>query len=87
MFPVPRRPVHTISVSMLQNILERKSFKNLSGGRRRGQENAKSHYRKGVPGDWTNHLNDEHVRVFRQHYGDLLMKLGYETAISDRGGS
>ncbi len=79
MFPVPRIRIGTIPSSQLSEILEKKNFARLSGGRKRGQENVKSHYRKGVPGDWKNHFNEEHIRVFKAEYNDLLMKLGYES--------
>ena len=36
------------------------------------------HYRRGVPGDWVNHFESDHVRVFKGRYDDLLIKLGYE---------
>ena len=57
---------------------EKYSFKNLAGGRKQGQENTNSHYRKGKRGDWQNHFNDKHKAVFKEKYGDLLIKLGYE---------
>lgn len=34
--------------------------------------------RKGVAGDWRNHLDEEHIRVFKQVAGDTLIRLGYE---------
>ena len=65
--------------SLKSPYLERLSFKKLAGGRKKGEENIKSHYRKGVHGDWKNHLNDDHVAFFKEHYNELLIKLGYET--------
>lgn len=79
MFPVPRRRLRGIPPSQLDVILEKKSFSNLSGGRSKGQENTKDHYRKGTPGDWKNHFNDEHIRYFKDQYNDVLVKLGYES--------
>lgn len=78
MFPVPKRPVSSIPRSMIEEITERLSFARLAGGRKQGQENTSSHYRKGVHGDWKNHFNDEHIRVFKARYNDLLIQLGYE---------
>ena len=63
---------------MLGIVWER-DFKRLSGGRKVGQQDVKSHYRKGVPGDWKNHFKPEHVAHFKRHYNDLLLKYGYET--------
>lgn len=79
MFPVPRRRLHRISESGVARIVDMRSFKKLSGGRKKGQENVNSHYRKGVPGDWINHLSPVHVQRFKADYGDLLIRLGYES--------
>jgi hypothetical protein len=78
MIPVPKRPVHTLPQEALKEIADRLSFAKLAGGRAKGQENVKSHYRKGVHGDWKNHLNAEHIAYFKAHYNDLLVQLGYE---------
>jgi Sulfotransferase domain len=51
---------------------------NVLAGRSPGEEDVKAHYRKGVPGDWVNHFEAEHVDYFKQHHGELLIKLGYE---------
>ena len=79
MFPVPQRSVPLIPLHDLVTILEKKSFSRLAGGRKRGQENVKSHYRKGVPGDWKNHFTEAHIRRFKESYNHVLVKLGYET--------
>jgi Sulfotransferase domain len=47
-------------------------------GRSPGEEDVQDHYRKGMPGDWFNHFEAEHVAYFKEHYGELLIKLGYE---------
>jgi len=79
MFPVPTRRMATMPRQEFARIIEKKSFQRLSGGRTKGQENVKSHYRKGTPGDWVNHFTDEHKRLFKERHGDLLIRLGYET--------
>ena len=79
LFPVPRHPQHTIPPSLLEEIVLGKSFRRLSGGRRQGQENVHSHYRKGVPGDWKNHFEEVHIHRFKKEFNDLLLMLGYET--------
>jgi hypothetical protein len=53
-------------------------FSKLAAGRKSGQEDVTSHYRKGKSGDWKNHFNDAHKAFFKEHYNDLLVKLGYE---------
>jgi hypothetical protein len=49
-----------------------------SSGRKLGQEDRKSHKRKGTPGDWKNHFTDEHRELFKEHLGDICVTLGYE---------
>lgn len=51
----------------------------ISKGRTPGQEDIKSHFRKGIPGDWKNHFKEEHKRNFKKNFNDLLIKLGYES--------
>ncbi len=64
----------------IENLVAHKySFKKLSKGRINGQENVNSHYRKGLRGDWKNHFTEMHKTVFKEKYGDLLIKLGYES--------
>jgi hypothetical protein len=36
------------------------------------------HVRKATVGDSKNHLGEEHFRIFRERYGDLIRRLGYE---------
>lgn len=55
-------------------------FSVLSGGRPRGTEDVGSHFRKGAPGDWTNYFTPLHIEAFDDLYGDLVGKLGYDTA-------
>jgi hypothetical protein len=37
-----------------------------------------STFRKGIAGDWKNHFNDEHKKMFKEKAGDFLIELGYE---------
>lgn len=53
------------------------SFEKLSGGRRPGQEDRDSFYRKGVSGDWKNALDAKSLAIVDQHAGPLLARLGY----------
>ncbi len=54
------------------------SFKTLSGGRDPGEEDKGSHFRKGIVGDWRNHLDVDTVAEFDRHAGGLLRELGYQ---------
>lgn len=63
--------------TVLTELLDDHSFEKMAG-RKRGQEDVKSHYRKGKPGDWVEHLDDELLGHFRMLTGDLVEALGYE---------
>lgn len=60
-------------------IVYKNRFYEKAKGRGRGKEDVKSHYRKGIAGDWKNHFNEEHVKFFKDNYNDLLIKLEYES--------
>lgn len=62
----------------LMGLLADHSFQVLSGGRQPGKEDASSHYRKGVPGDWKNSFTSAHVTKFKAVIGELLACAGYE---------
>ncbi len=47
-------------------------------GRKRGEENIKSHERKGVSGDWRNHFTDKIAKAVKERFGSLLIATGYE---------
>ena len=53
-------------------------FESWTGGRKRGQEDVKSHERKGIAGDWANHFSPRVAAAFRSRYGSLLVATGYE---------
>jgi len=62
-----------------QKIIQLSSFTRKSKGRKPGDEDLKSHYRKGISGDWKNHFTNDHKEYFKRNYNDLLRKLGYES--------
>ena len=53
------------------------TFSRITGGRELGDEDERSHYRKGVSGDWKKHFNPPIMDYFRQITGDLLEVLDY----------
>ncbi|MCC6906458.1 MAG: sulfotransferase [Phycisphaerales bacterium] len=59
------------------------SFKRLSGGRERGQEDASNFYRKGVAGDWRNHLPLELAQECCDRIADLMRSAGYDPDCSE----
>lgn len=54
------------------------SFEKLSEGRKRGQEDPTSFFRKGVAGEWKNVFTRRDRRIFKEESGELLVRLGYE---------
>ncbi|HEY1427264.1 MAG TPA: hypothetical protein VGF50_11375, partial [Caulobacteraceae bacterium] len=67
-------------VEQLLPIIYEHRFSEITQGRSRGDEDAASHYRKGLAGDWRNHFADRHVEHFKARYNDLLIKTGYEAS-------
>lgn len=74
---VPVAP-ERIPLERLLGIVWANQFSKKAGGRKPGEENVKSHFRKGVPGDWKNHFESIHYDYFSEHYSHVLLKLGYE---------
>ncbi len=75
-----RTPLDKIPAEKLLGIIYKNDFSRKSGGRKTGEENLKNHYRKGMPGDWKNHFGEEHTRLFKENYNDVLIKLEYESS-------
>ncbi|MEQ9299459.1 MAG: sulfotransferase domain-containing protein [Cyclobacteriaceae bacterium] len=69
----------TIPIGDLLRILYENNYSRMAGGRKSGIENQKSHYRKGVSGDWKNYFNEDHKSYFKERYNEVLIKLGYES--------
>ena len=66
------------SEETVRRCIEAGSFEKWSRGRRTGEEESSSFYRKGVAGDWKNVFTEEDKRVFKAAAGDTLIELGYE---------
>ncbi|MBS1783881.1 MAG: sulfotransferase [Acidobacteria bacterium] len=62
----------------LRACVDAASFEKLSQGRKAGDEDKASFFRKGDPEDWRNHLSTAQIARFDQLSGDLLKELGYK---------
>lgn len=61
--------------------IERESFARRTG-RKRGEEKADAHHRKGVAGDWKNYFTPRVTELFKERFGDVLIETGYETDVA-----
>jgi hypothetical protein len=57
--------------------VESASFKAMSGGRKHGDEDRHSFFRKGVAGDWQNWLTRAQLETFERRAGQLMKRAGY----------
>lgn len=62
---------------MIAQIYKANTFEALSGGRKAGQENISSFYRKGIVGDWKNHFDNKSLEIFNQIAQTSLEAMGY----------
>jgi LPS sulfotransferase NodH len=74
---------------LISAIIKRNQFERLSRGRkfwdksrRRGQADPRSHFRKGIVGDWINYLNESQKILFKEVAGNKLIELGYENDLN-----
>ncbi len=65
------------AVARALEIAEGFSFKRVTN-RKVGEIDPKSHLRSGAAGQWQEHFTDAHKQAFKDEFGDLLIKLGYE---------
>lgn len=66
-----------LSASRMRRIVERHSFKRLTG-RAPGNADASSFNRKGIAGDWVNHFTPELKEQFKAIAGDAIIRFGYD---------
>jgi Sulfotransferase domain len=66
-----------IEPSRFHDVVRENRFEARSG-RKPGEEDLKSHERKGIAGDWRNHFTDKIARSFKDRFGSLLVATGYE---------
>lgn len=57
--------------------VEDSAFEVMSGGRQPGEEDRNSLMRRGLPGNWRDHLEDDVVQRFMAEAGDVMRQLGY----------
>lgn len=67
-----------IEPATLRRAVEACAFERLSGGRQPGQEDRKSHYRRGTAGNWREYFTPRIAKRFAQLHGELLIAAGYE---------
>ena len=70
-----------ISTDRLTEVILQHRFDRMTRGRRRGEEDASHHLRKGVSGDWRNHFSDEIKQAFKNRFGSVLIAAGYEETL------
>lgn len=63
----------------LESMLSAGSFERLSGGRERGEEDASNFYRKGIVGDWGNHMTLDQAAFATREIGPIMDHFGYAT--------
>jgi len=78
---VPKYVLSKIPVEFLLGYIYEYRFSEMAKGRAQGVEDACSHYRKGVAGDWVNHFKPQHKEYFKYNYNNILLKLGYESTL------
>lgn len=62
--------------------LDAASFERLSGGRKPGEIDPKSHYRRGQVGGWKSDYDERQIAIFEEIAGEALDRFGYERAAS-----
>jgi len=65
--------------SVIKTCLHSARFEAMSRGRKRGEEDVNSFFRKGIVGDWKNVFTERNKSQFDKIAGNLLKKLGYNS--------
>lgn len=69
----------TCTPDIITQLYEANSFEKLSG-RKTGEEDISSFFRKGIIGDWKNHFDAKSLEIFNQHAAASLVAMGYDGA-------
>ena len=64
--------------ALVKICVQSNTFEKSAGGRRPGEDDPGSFFRKGIIGDWRNHFSQQNVDTFKEIAGDLLIAAGYE---------
>ncbi len=62
---------------IIDHCINENRFEKITGGRKAGDEDPNSHSRKGIVGDWKNHLSNNNLELFNDIAGNISNKLGY----------
>jgi hypothetical protein len=71
-----RPQVDTVHYSDCKKLSDQFSFAKMTG-RKKGQEDKKSHNRNGSSGQWRDVFTNVHREKFREKFGDVLQRTGY----------
>lgn len=66
-----------MGIEPIRNCLDSASFEKLSNGRKSGEEDKGSFFRKGIAGDWKNHFKEQDINAFDKIAGRMMKRLGY----------
>lgn len=67
-----------VNETFVKTVVDNTSFEKLSKGRSPGQEDIRSHYRKGTAGDWKQYFTPPVISKFKRKYGAILINMDYE---------
>lgn len=62
---------------IIEKMVKNNQFKVLSGGRRSGEADNQSFFRKGIAGDWKNYFDQDDLDIFMEQAGDVMEQAGY----------
>jgi hypothetical protein len=66
------------SSKRIKEIVDAHQFENMSGGRKRGNQDESSFVRKGVAGDWRNYFSKKIEKEYDKKVSKLLREMGYK---------
>jgi len=74
---LPIARLEQIPPELILGIVWQYGFKRISGGRKTGEVDENSHYRKGIAGDWVNELDREHLDQIYARYSKVITRYNY----------